>query len=205
VCWNTPSSPWLGAERIALKALRIGTEGPEIYGLKQGGPENRDEARKAVAREADFVSGRLPTARMIGEDENDWPDGDGGGMGASFTIRTRGDLTYLAAKHAGSNWRKITARYPKATFILNVMGYDDDPRELWEFEEVCRYVQWRAEIVALDSLEAADFWVGSCGGRLDQELDGAAASGLGVLCACGVFGEEMRREAVSDIEPTTEQ
>ena len=68
------------------------------------------------------------------------------------------------------SWRTITAENPKAKFVLQVGGFDDDPRELWEFPEVCAYVQRWANLVGLDTLEDADKWVGSCEGRLASPL-----------------------------------
>jgi hypothetical protein len=108
-----------------------------------------------------------------------------------FTIGDREDLTPGMCEKAAVAWRTITAENPKASFELNIVGYDDDPRELWEFLDVCAYVQRWAKLVGLDDIEEADRWVGS-------------GIGLALLAACGVFGDEMRRESLSDLDPTTE-
>ncbi len=70
-----------------------------------------------------------------------------------FTIGARGDLTPSTCEKAAAAWRTITAENPKAKFVLQVGGFDDDPRELWEFPEVCAYVQRWANLVGLDTLE----------------------------------------------------
>jgi len=55
----------------------------------------------------------------------------------------RGQLTRAAARNAAKAWRKATERYPKAVFNISFAGYDDDPRELNEFPDVCSYAKQR--------------------------------------------------------------
>jgi len=119
-----------------------------------------------------------------------------------FTIGSRNDLTPGMCEKAAAAWRTVTAENPKATFVLNVVGYDDDPRELWEFPDVCAYIQQWAKLVGLDDIDEADKWIGSCEGRLSPIKDLTEPNGLAVLAACGVFGEEMRRVSLSDLDPT---
>ena len=52
------------------------------------------------------------------------------------TIGSRDDLTPSMCEKAAAAWRTITAENPKAKFMLHIGGFDDDPRELWEFPEV---------------------------------------------------------------------
>jgi hypothetical protein len=121
-----------------------------------------------------------------------------------FTIGARDDLTPSTCEKAAAAWRTITAENPKAKFVLQVGGFDDDPRELWEFPEVCAYVQRWANLVGLDTLEDAGKWVGSCEGRLaspltDDELQG---NGFSVLAGLEVFGPEAQADALADLKPT---
>jgi hypothetical protein len=62
-----------------------------------------------------------------------------------LTIGVRGQLTRRNARDAAKMFREIVRRAPLAPVYPNFLGYDDDPRELWEIEEVRRYVcTWAA-------------------------------------------------------------
>jgi hypothetical protein len=170
--------------------------------------ENKDEARKAVDRDVVRSMGSVVNKGGVafGADALPPRDGDDGrGMSNQYLIGRRDSLSKREALIAAEGWRKLTARYPRASFLLMIAGCDDDPREIWEFPEVCRYVRQWAKATGLDNPDVADLWLGSCEGRLETPLQGPEAGGLSVLAACGVFGEEMRREALSDHNPTTEQ
>jgi len=176
----------------------------------QARTENPGEAREAVERDArGIVRGMrglpIPT-QFIGADESEWPAGDGDRMMAPFTMGTRDALTKGEARFAAKFWRKFTARYPKAIFMLTILGYDADPRELHEFPEVCRYVRWWARFAGMDDPVVADRWVGTGEGRLDPPLSPedypGPTAGVGFLAGCGVFGEAMRQEALRNVRPT---
>ena len=98
---------------------------------------------------------------------------------------------------AAAAWRTITAENSKAKLMLHIGGFDDDPRELWEFPEVCAYAPQWAKLVDLDAPEEADEWVaGSCGrGRLARPLtdDELLGNGFSVLSGLGVFGPGFQR------------
>jgi hypothetical protein len=51
--------------------------------------------------------------------------------------------------------RDVTTRHPKAYFVINLIGFDDDPRELWEFRDVRLYVRWWARLCSLDDIVKA--------------------------------------------------
>ena len=76
------------------------------------------------------------------------PDSDGEGMFIPVTIGCRGDLSKAQAKRAATMWREATGRYPKACFMICLLGYNDDPREVWEFRDARRYVRWWRASVA---------------------------------------------------------
>jgi hypothetical protein len=124
--------------------------------------------------------------------------GDGEGVLITFTVGCRGELTEVQAHEAAEGWRRATRRYPKALFYLVFAGYDDDPRELHEFPEVCAYAQEWAKLVGLDDEAAADHWLGTCKGRISLPLEGDKLRGCGfsVLIGLGVFGAEARAEAL---------
>ena len=167
----------------------------------------REAATRDIRRGARFMRELgVPAQAVSSDDMSDWPDqGDGEGVFVPMSIGMRGDLTDADAEKAADMWRKATARYPKALYNLMIHGYDDDPRELWEFPEVCAYVRKWAELVGLDDIDEADRWFGSCRGRRYPPLDGVMASSLGFLAGCGVFGDEMRDKALRNIKKTSEQ
>ncbi len=68
---------------------------------------------------------------------------------------------------------------PGAEILIWIAGYDDDPRELWDFPEVRRYVRWWSRAAGLGSWQAA------------IEIPWADFDAcMGVLIACNVFGDE---------------
>ena len=73
-----------------------------------------------------------------------------------FAIGRRGNMTPSTCEKAAAAWRTITAENPKARFMLQVGGFDDDPRDLWEFPEVCAYVQLWARFAGLTDPDKAE-------------------------------------------------
>jgi len=63
------------------------------------------------------------------------PPGDGDGMFIPVSIGSRGKLSKAEAKRAAAMWRQAIGRYPKASFLVNLLGYNEDPREVWEFRD----------------------------------------------------------------------
>jgi hypothetical protein len=63
------------------------------------------------------------------------------------------------------------ARYPKATLLLSVDGYDDDPRSLWDIPEAAAFVRRFAKAAGLRD------WRGSLFQALDE-------TSRGLLIAC---------------------
>jgi hypothetical protein len=108
-----------------------------------------------------------------------------------FTMGMRDVLTKREADRLARAWCETSKRFPNSHFYLQIAGYDNDPRELWEFPEVTRYVRRFARTAGLDSEEAATKWL---------EL-----IGTGFLAACGVFGEEMRQVALRNVPRTKAQ
>ena len=87
-------------------------------------------------------------------------------------IGKRGDLTRQAAKAAAREWKECLRIAPKAHVILHIDGYDDDPRNLWEFDEVRKFVQQFARFAGIN--DVVDY---------SERL---AEDSLALLAACGV-------------------
>jgi hypothetical protein len=71
-----------------------------------------------------------------------------------------------------------TPALPGAATSLHITGYDDDPREIYEFPEVTRYVRRFARAANID------FDLGCA--RLHP-------TSVGLLALCGAFGENLRQ------------
>src|SRR5713101_5410716 len=113
--------------------------------------ENRQAAQAASNR--DFVNStrRLKEVssehgvdcKIVGFDDDFGQYGDGSKTMIAINIGARGRLTTKEAKVCADAWHKAVASYPKGIFCPTILGYDEDPRELWEFEDVREYVrQW---------------------------------------------------------------
>lgn len=102
------------------------------------------------------------------------PEGD---TAVWFTIGERGKLTRYYAKTAGKIWKQLMSKFPRggppsAAIALHFLGYDEDPRELWEIEEVRKYVQRFAHFAGIDDAADHDEWL--------------SPLGVALLGACGV-------------------
>jgi len=173
------------------------------------GRDNPDAAREAVERDMQNstrvlrdIAGRVEIATP---DELDRVDADCDTI--VFQYGKRGDLTEKAAQKAGDAWRKVIARYPNAVYILIMPGYDDDPRDLWEFPDVCAYVCLWARFAHLDDLQAAlaAFSAGPIARGIAPKSEAAQrliGDPMSVLAGCGVFGEDLRKSSLRRINPT---
>ena len=133
------------------------------------------------------------------------PVGDGAGMFIPITIGSRGRLSKADARRAAAMWRQAIGRYPKACFMISLLGYNDDPREIWEFDDARRYVRWWARFAGMDDPAIADHWLGASSAIGRAWFSPMATSGMSFLAACGVFGEEARHFAVRNFKPTVPQ
>jgi hypothetical protein len=169
--------------------------------------ENKTEARKLVESDAKTLarhligefSGRVD---VVGPDSNEWPSGDGEGMLSNVTIGHRDDLTKRSAREAAEMWRKAVRRYPKAMFYPHLLGFDQDPRELWEIPEAARYIRWWARFAGIDSEETACRLLGQDSPN-GTTFYGAAT--LVMLSGCGVFGDELKQVVLAQHKATTAQ
>lgn len=130
------------------------------------------------------------------------PPAGGAGTLIPVHIGMRGHLSERCAREAAETWCEATRCYPKALFMIVVLGYAEDPREIWEVPEAARYVRWWAKFAGMDDYDAADHWVGpsSIIGRSGRAH---ATAGLGFLAGCGVFGDEIKRQTLAGSPPTS--
>jgi hypothetical protein len=171
--------------------------------------DNPDAAREAVERDvrnsARILNGIAGRVDFATPDELDRLSADCDTI--LFQYGKRGDLTEKAAQKAGDAWRKVIARYPNAVYVLAIPGYDDDPRELWEFPDVCEYVCLWARFAGLDDQQAAlaAFSAGPFARGVAQESKAAQrliGTPMGLLAACGVFGKDICKFSLRRSNPT---
>jgi len=105
----------------------------------------------------------------------------GNGMAAlcMIEIGARGNLTKRRAREHAVVFKETRRASPGAEITIGIAGYDDDPRELWDFPEVRRYVRWWSRAAGLGSWQAA---IAVPWANFD--------AGMHVLVACNVFGDE---------------
>jgi hypothetical protein len=95
-----------------------------------------------------------------------------------FSVGERGHLTGSSARKAAYAFRKIVTDYPQVFVILHFSGWDNDPRALWEFPNVCRYARKWALLAGVDRPDA-------------PHAANLSESSFEVLCRLGVFGPNV--------------
>jgi hypothetical protein len=133
--------------------------------------DDRNAARRAAAEELReglrfMRAAGLPAELVLYDQDGDCdlsgcPAGDGEGMFIPVTIGARGNLSKAEARRGAAMWRQATGRYPEACFMISLLGYNEDPREVWEFRDARRYVRWWARFAGLDDPAVADQWLGA--------------------------------------------
>jgi hypothetical protein len=92
-------------------------------------------------------------------------------------------------RQAAAAWKHAYSRRP-ASCTVQVSGYDDDPRELWEIPEVRDYVQRWARMVGLNDFTKAKEAIGSA------RFMGV----LPLLGLCGAYGTTVPEDMVFTVE-----
>ena len=133
----------------------------------------------------------------------DMPAGDGDRVIIPFIMGMRGSLTKTEARKGGAMWRDAIARYPKAIFHLQLIGYDQDPREIWEIVDAARYVRQFARAGGLDDIETVQRILGP--GSPTWEAGEPVSGAIGFLAGRGVFGDELKQIALLQVKPTPRQ
>jgi hypothetical protein len=95
-----------------------------------------------------------------------------------FEVGNRRHLTGSAAKTSASAFGKIVTDFPQVYVILHFAGWDDDPRPLWQFPEVCRYARRWARLAGVDRPDA-------------PHVANLSESSFAVLSKLGVFGANV--------------
>jgi hypothetical protein len=172
--------------------------------------EDKDRARRMAEQDARSF-GRV-SREMFGtqitacsyENMGGWPEGDGERALIPVVIGTRDKLTKDEARNCAAMWREATRRYPKAGFNICLLGYDQDPREVWEFPDAARYVRWWARFAGMDDPEVANRYLGT-GSPVLGNMSEIAQAGMGFLAACGCFGEQFKQIALRNWRATPKQ
>jgi hypothetical protein len=111
-------------------------------------------------------------------------------------IGHRGNLTGRHAKEAAKGWKLARSQAPRSPIHIAIAGYDQDPSELWEFAEVCRFVRRWARAAGLDDPYVAMREIGNV-----EQFPNL----LVLLAKCGTFGEEYPFEVKLEKPPVTRQ
>jgi hypothetical protein len=151
-------------------------------------PEDKKLAREATDRDREQYFNKLAEAAAIGPGTIQFgPPYEGTPDLISIEIGARDNLTPTAAEKWGGQWREFVAQQPKAYFIPSIAGYDDDPRALWDFPEVCEYMKRWAAAAGINSID---------------DLPNVSQDTVRLFAACGLFGSDMEAEARSGSQTT---
>jgi hypothetical protein len=150
-----------------------------------------NKARDFVLRDLKNLQ-RAAKQPIVGADADTRAYGDGTDMMIAFILGHRGELGEEDAKANGKFWCELTARHPRATFVPSLAGYDLDPREVWEFDDVRRYMRVWASAAKITSPETI---------RVKTHRDQL----LALLALCGVPGFENVTVVGEGAKPTTAQ
>jgi hypothetical protein len=149
--------------------------------------EDHDLARQAVADDLRRSTHALKQTSLpvseVGYDESGigpiTPGTPGEQYLIQFAIGARGEITKSYARAAAKAFVEIRQRCPDGLIYPHFLGYDSDPRELWQLPEVRRYARWWTRFAGISDwrLAMAVRW-------LDPECT------LGLLAVCGAFGDD---------------
>ena len=193
------SSPTWSSKETAISRRRNNTD----YRGHRGRPMKKEDKRIAeemvaadMNRLTQFLRGLGEQVPMVAYDEKGldplpYDSADGDGVIVNLQIGARGSLSKERARQSAQAWRETALRYPKAYFIIALLGYDEDPREVWEIPEAARYVRWWAQYTGIaDNIDSGHHFLGP--------------TGVAFLAGCGVYGDDLKREALSNHVPTPE-
>jgi hypothetical protein len=159
-------------------------------------PESKKIAAELVEQEAkravEFLEKLNIPVQIASADTSGWPEGDGEGMLAPITIGTRGHLTKHKARKNAAMWREARQRYPKATLLIHMLGFDEDPRQICEVPEAVRFVRWWARYAGMDDGQEAERYIADA-------VDDSATRNVAFLAACGVYGDELKARALRNM------
>jgi hypothetical protein len=148
-----------------------------------GKPENKNLAREAVERDRQQFLKTVRRAAAAGRgtvviqpDPPEGPPPDSIGL----EVGARNNLTQAEAESIGRRWRELITRYPKTHFIVHLAGYDEDPRNLWDFPEVCEYMQHFAKAAGILTID---------------DMPSVGQDIIAFFALCGAFGPDIEAQA----------
>jgi hypothetical protein len=120
------------------------------------------------------------------------PDGDEGeGLFISLSIGSRLDLSRKAVENGAKDWHRTRQRYPKAYIYVNLLGFDDDPREIVHIGSAAKFFRRWARAVGISDPETAE----------RQKL---TIESIQLLAAVGAFGKEWQKRIQIPPAPTAQ-
>ena len=156
-------------------------------------------------RAAEFLENLdMPIQLATSADKSSWPDGDGDDMLAPITIGVRDRLTKHEARKSAALWCEVRQRYPKATFVINLLGFGEDPRGIHEIPEAARFVRWWARYAKMDDPQEVEQYLAKQvdAARFEAWGGGSAAEAdVGLLASCGVYGDRLRAHVLRGQAP----
>ena len=166
----------------------MGKFGDDLSKRLRGKSEDKDLARQAVERDrqraVDIIADAAARHPATGADQPTTA-ADGPPDFINIEIGARHELNQEAAERRGMEWRDLTARFPRAYFIPTISGYDEDPRALWDFPQVCEYMQRWAKVAGIRTID---------------DMPNVNQDTIGLFAACGVFGSAMGAEARAEAQ-----
>jgi hypothetical protein len=157
--------------------------------------ENRKLVREAVLRDLDAHKSIEGDARFSHVDNSRGipPEMQAGADTLiALSFGSRPDLTMHGVQEAVRMWREVRPRCPDSLININLLGYDDGPREISNIPEAARFFRRWAKLVRMRTPEQAEA----------QKLDPIS---IGPLAACGAFARELRDWARAQLPPTPPQ
>ena len=113
--------------------------------------------------------------------DDPWPVLPDGGAGTfiPMSLGSRLDLSHEAVAVGVKDWHRVRAQYPNAMFYINLLGFDEDPREIWHIKPAAKFFRRWAHAVGITTPEIA-------------EQQGLVFKSIQTLATVGAFGEEIR-------------
>jgi hypothetical protein len=99
----------------------------------------------------------------------------------NLEIGQRGNHTRRVAEAAAKAFRQVATKAGPGKILIHLVGYDSDPREVWEVEEAAEYVCLWASLAFTS----------------ENDLNLLHERMIPFLASCGVFGDYISKKSVS--------
>jgi hypothetical protein len=137
--------------------------------------QDADRFREMAREIADTYGNVMDVA---GPEDDTSRFGDGERVLVSFHVGSRGELDWFAAQEYARSWKIFRTRHPKSPVVIFFLGYDTDPREIWDIPECVQYLKWFAKTAGIN--KPSD---------LPPDID---SNLFGLMARCGVFPDVTR-------------